>query len=107
MFSGKLPPGSVRQPLPSQYVVTSQSRAYLGLPKLGPVIERRWSSVSLSIAEVAGIRELDPSLYGAPLRLGVVRLLPGHGSTMEGPPERAALLMAISHPDDARAAFRA
>jgi tripartite-type tricarboxylate transporter receptor subunit TctC len=51
----------------------------------------------LSIAAIAGIRELDPSRFGGRSELtrrlnGALRHQPDHGSTMEGLPARAALL---------------
>jgi len=49
----------------------------------------------LSIAVFTGNRELDPYLYRGPGRVTprVTVRSPDHGSTMEGLPERAALLL--------------
>src|SRR5258708_18874832 len=57
--------------------------------------ERRCSSVSLSIAAFTGSRELDSCLYRGPGRVTsrVTVRSPDRGSTMEGLPARAALLV--------------
>src|SRR5262249_43455719 len=63
----------------------------------GGLPSNRRTSVSLSIAAIAGIRELDPSLYGGPRDLtrrlsDALRISRITASTMEGLPARAALL---------------